>query len=343
MPSIEITPQEREIARGIWIAPGPLTESGRVEAIHNRIGRQTGTRGWFRLHFGVPGGQSKPRIERSPEQIRALNSSKGPYHWYSTGTATNPGMNYLSDLIIRPGIEKTFAPLLLYRGAMNRGRAHRMWNFILLMMAAEAETMSDGLKLVNNAAFSQLCGPLRPPSKPHLWSFLWRLYDNPSVTKNIEGLTEYVKMVGGQHCWELQRVDRFSDRIDCAEWRISTHENAGQDYRDRERGIARSKQLFYPFMAHDPEKPDGARDLVLLVNGAVPDSWPEHIRADVCQDMIVGLLSGDIAVGDLNDAVGRYITKHFKTLPLKYDGAGPRISFDQPMLGTEDRPWTESV
>ena len=35
------------------------------------------------------------------------------------------------------GIEKRFGPLLLYRGRMNRGHAHRLWNMVLLMMASE--------------------------------------------------------------------------------------------------------------------------------------------------------------------------------------------------------------
>ena len=250
----------------------------------------------------------------------------------ATGTAMNPGMNYLSDLIIRPGIEKTFGPLLLYKGGSGRGWCHRWWNFVLLMMAAEAQTLADGIKLAGNPAFAQLCGPVKTPTKTSLWSFLFRLYDNPTVTRNIEGLTDYIKMIGAAQAWQLTRVDRFTDAINCAEWRISTHENAGQDYRDRERGIPQSQQLFYPFMAHDPQKPDGARDLVLLVNQAVPDYWPEQVRADVCQEMIVGLLSGDIAPQNVRDEVAKYVRLHFKTLPHIWDGAGVRISFDAPIL-----------
>jgi len=309
-----MTPQEREIARG------PTTESGRVEIINK-----------------------KPRQELSPVKIRAFNETRDPYHWRSTGTATNPGMNYLSDLIIRPGIEKTFGPLLLYRGGMTRGRAHRRWNFVLLMMAAEAETLGDGIKLAHNPAFAQLCGPTSVPARLDLWRFFWRLHDNPAVTRNIEGLTDYVKSMGAETAWPSQRVDRFSDRIDCAEWRISIHENAGQDYRDRERGIPQSQQLFYPFMAHDPEKPDGARNLVLLVNQAVPNYWPEHVRADVCQEMIVGLLDGSIQVDDLHDSVRRYITKHFKVQPQQYGEGGLRLSLDAPVPGTIDLSWTERV
>ena len=342
--SIPLSAHEREIIAEIWAAPNNRTETDRLLAIEASLGKQIWfTRGWCRLHFGPPGGRPIVRRQRPADDVRRENENRYAYVRSATGAVMNVGMNYLSDLVIRPGIEKKFGPLLLYMGAMNRGRAHRLWNFVLLMMAAEAETLSDGLKLIHNPAFAQLCGPVRAPIKTSLWSFFFRLYDNPLVTKNIEGLTEYVKMMGADQAWRLRRVDRFTDRINCAEWRVSTHENAGQDYRDRERGVPQSQQLFYPFMVHNPTEPDGARDLVLLVNQAVPDRWPEQIRADVCQEMIVGLLSGDIAVGELRDSVQKYWQKHFKTLPQQYGEGGLRISFDAPVPGTDDMPWTDRI
>lgn len=257
------------------------------------------------------------------------------YRRRATGTAMPAGMNYLSDLIIRPGIEKQFGPLLLYRGNMNRGHAHRLWNFALLMMASECETLSDGYKALNNPAFSQLCGPPKAPGKFHMWNFFGRLADNPAVTKNVEGLTEYVKMIGAGSCG-LIRVDRFSDRINVPEWRKSTHEDGGQDYRDRERGVPKSAQLFYPFIAHNHKKPDDGKDLVLLVNEAVPHYWPEQVRADVCQDIIVGILSGEIKREAAKEHVQKYIRKHFKDHPMLWEGNMVKVSMDKPLSAETD-------
>lgn len=250
------------------------------------------------------------------------------------------GMNYLSDLIIRPGIEKTFGPLLLYRGHMNRGAAHRKWNMALLMMATECETLSDGLKVLNNPSFSQLCGPVRPPPKISLYTFFQRLGDNPAVTRNIQGLTDYVKSLELGPCG-LQRVDRFSARAQCAPWRISLHLDAGKEA--EERGIPASQQLFYPFMAHDAAKPDDGAALVKLVNAAVPQYWPEHIRADACQDLIVALLSGEIGPGEVHDHAQEYVGRVYQMHPSKFDHGNRAISFNQPILGTEDLSWTERV
>lgn len=80
----------------------------------------------------------------------------------------------------------------------------------------------------------------------------------------------------------------------------------------------------WPYM---PEKKaiDGAA-LVLAVNAAVPKTLPEQVRADVCQDLIVGVLSGDITESELKPHIQAYIRKHFNTVePKLFD-----ISFDEP-------------
>lgn len=254
----------------------------------------------------------------------------------ATGKVIPAGMNYLSDLIIRPGIEKKFGPLLLYRGAMYPGHAHRLWNMVLLMMASEAETISDGFKILNNPNFSQLCGPVRPPGRPTLISFFGRLWDNPLVAKNIEGLNEYVKFMDLGECW-LQRVDRFSEKAECAPWRTSLHPDKGT-YVRKERGIPKKEDLFYPYIAHDAKKAT-TNDLVMVVNAAVPKGWPEHVRADVCQDIIVAILSGEISRDQVHDHVKKFINRHFQSNPMYWEGGRVRMSMDAP-IGDPDGDMT---
>lgn len=253
------------------------------------------------------------------------------YRARATNRVARVGMNYLSDLIIRPGIEKRFGPLLLYRGCMGPGHAHRLWNMSLLMMAAEAETLADGIKILNNPDFSQLCGPLRKPGMPTIANFFGRLHDNPIITNNIEGLTGYVKFLGLGPC-SLTRVDRFSEEPECAPWRKSLHPDAG-NYVRKERGIPESKQLFYPYLAHDASKPDEGRDLVRLVNDAVPSYWPDYVRADACQELIVSVLSGEIDKEDVRDIAEEYVREVYRMHPTKY---GPE-SLDAPFGDGDSR------
>jgi hypothetical protein len=216
------------------------------------------------------------------------------YQTPATGNVMRPGLNYLTDLIVRPGIEKKLWPLVMYRGNVTPRHAHRLWNFALLMMAAEAETLSDGLKIAHNPAFSQLCGPLKKPTKLTLRSFFGRLWDTPFVTDNIPGLSEYVRLLGLGPSG-LTPVDIETARAQCAPWRTSTHPEAGREKGERGAPIA-----CYPYVVHDHTKPEG-HDLVDLVNKAVPRGLPENIRADVCQDLIVALLAGDLTKEQIGD------------------------------------------
>lgn len=247
------------------------------------------------------------------------------YRARATGRVMRVGLNYLSDLVVRPGIEKRFNPLLLYRGQMNRGHAHRLWNMALLMMAAEAETLADGMKVTNNPAFSQLCGPVRMPGKMTIYNFFGRLHDNPEVTRNIPSFTEYVKSLELGPCG-LFPVDVETDRPNPVSWRVSTHPEPVQDF-PKERG---AKQLFYPYVVHDGAKPDG-HELVALVNDAVPTYWPDHVRADACQDLIVSILAGEISKDRVREHAEEYVRRVYRMHPTKY---GP-ASLDAPLSDEE--------
>ena len=251
------------------------------------------------------------------------------YRARATGNVANVGMNYLSDLVIRPGIQKRFTPLLLYRGRMNYGHAHRLWNMSLLMMAAECETLADGLKVLNNPAFAQLCGPVKAPGKYSLFNFFGRLWNEPDVTDNIAGLTEYVKFLGLGPC-TLTPVDLETPLQFCAPWRISTNPDFEKHAEKPESG---AKARFYPYCVHDPKVSTG-HDLVLLANELVPHTLPHDIRADVCQELIVSILSGSITRGQAADHVQKHIGRVFRSVEFKYAGnGGIKLNMDAPIRG----------
>jgi hypothetical protein len=251
------------------------------------------------------------------------------------------GMNYLSDLVIRPGIEKRLWPLCLYRGRMSPGHAHRLWNFALLMMAAECETLADGIKIAHNAAFAQLCGPVRVPLKTTLNSYFGRLWDSPDVTDNISGLTEYVKSLElGPST--LRPVPLETDQQFCAPWRTSTHPEFDKNADKPESG---ARALYYPYLAHDPKSDDG-HALVLLANKLVPHTLPHDIRADVCQELIVSILSGQITRDQAADHVQKHIGRVFKSVEFKYTLGGLKTSFDAPHDVLSDglyQHWSEQM
>lgn len=91
------------------------------------------------------------------------------------------------------------------------------------------------------------------------------------------------------------------------------------------------RALFYPYLIHKPSNGDKERQLLLAVHDAVPKRLPDHIRADVCQDLIVAVLSGDISQDDLRDSSSWYVGKVIKQHPFKYG----HLSLDA-ILGEDD-------
>lgn len=85
---------------------------------------------------------------------------------------------------------------------------------------------------------------------------------------------------------------------------------------------------FYPFIATQPTK---EHEFLLAVDALVPKSLPKHIRGDICQDMIVAVLTGEATLENIRDAVPRYIKWFLKKEPSKYGD----LSLDTPMRGSD--------
>ena len=233
--------------------------------------------------------------------------------------------------IVRPGIEKMLLPLAMYRGSVSLGNVQRKWNFAIAMMHAEAENYGDGVKLSNNGDYPHLCEPVTKVQHLTMRSFFSRLRLNPRVTDNIPHLTEYVKWVCPEG-FGLTPVSLYTSRTDAASWRI---------FRKSPKGPRVSpKEIFYPYVIHKPNHDDGgAYDMMVLVNNAVPKGLPDFLRADICQDLIVGLLSGEISKDELKGKVKGYTRKVFEMHPMKYG----HLSLDAPLYSDSDRTLADII
>lgn len=232
----------------------------------------------------------------------------------------------LGNDIVRPGIEKHLVPIALYRGGTSLGQVHRKWNFAISMMHTGVEQFGEAVKLSNNNEFSHLCEPHTRIQYRTMYSFFSRLKDKPAVTDNIPGLTKYVRsMLPDNKGWELIEVPLIdNNRASRVPWRIWRDEKP----RGRPKGlIVPRESLFYPYVIHKPKVQDEAYDLMVLVNAAVPKMLPDHIRADICQDLIVDILAGDISVEEIKHNVKDYSRKVIEMHPLKYG----HLSLDSPV------------
>lgn len=84
----------------------------------------------------------------------------------------------------------------------------------------------------------------------------------------------------------------------------------------------------YPYLRGADD--DGAR-LIAAVNEIVPRTFPDHMRADVCQDLLLKVLEGECTISSLKDGSATAIRQYYKLHPGKF---GP-ISLDAPIPGTD--------
>lgn len=72
--------------------------------------------------------------------------------------------------------------------------------------------------------------------------------------------------------------------------------------------------LFWPYMKADDPLYDG---IIKDVNNAVPRTIADAARADICQEMVIAVLTGEVEQCEIKSAVQRHIRQHYKMFPIK--------------------------
>lgn len=99
----------------------------------------------------------------------------------------------------------------------------------------------------------------------------------------------------------------------------------------RGKSDGRRQPLCYPFMPQmSRQLPE--HELLRLINDAVPREIPEDRRADICQEMAISVLIGDLDVANLAGAWRNASRKVYTMHPTRW---GP-LSLDAPLPGTDD-------
>jgi hypothetical protein len=242
-------------------------------------------------------------------------------------------LDKLENAIIKPGLDEKLTPLLNYKGGMGLGRAHRLLNLCIAAMEQDCAFSDVTQRLQHNEVFSHLCGPEKPVRDAvTLYSFFGRLVQNPDVTNNIPHLLDYVRSIGGRKIFSLEQLpNECRDRRSAANkpWRtyIGPVKNPRKIIDGR--GGLRGSPLVYPFLVHDGGRPEHV--LLRKVNAAIPRHFSPDLRADMCQDLIVGILCGDFSEDDLLLPAKEMTRKVLKMFPTKY---GP-LSLDAEIPGTD--------
>lgn len=242
-------------------------------------------------------------------------------------------LSTLQDRIVRPGFEKHLRPLLMYRGALTLGRAHRLWNTIIAAMEQEATASDITQRLTANPDFSHLCGIERALAFSSLRSFCGRLTDNPKVMAEMPGLEEYLDWL----ILPYQRLGSLTRVSEIAPNRRSMGAGGWRYYGPRPRVHPhKTSDITYPFLIHDGGKPE--HTLLRRVTAAVR-THNLDLRADLCQDLIVGILAGEFAEDDLALPAREVAKRAAKLYPDKYRA----VSLDEEIFGDGKKTWLDSL
>lgn len=246
----------------------------------------------------------------------------------------------LENKIIKPGFEKHLKPLIMYRGNTTLGQAHRMWNLMVAGMEQDCGLSDITQRLQHNRQFSHLCGPEKIKPMISIAAFVGRMLDNPKVMAEDRHLEDYVrwlvpsyKFIGAPS--RVSEITYRSRNMGAGGWRILG--KRPQQWRSGGNIAVSTKTLVYPFLIHDGGKPE--HDLMRRVNAAVPKYLDPDMRADICQDIMVGILCGDFDADNLKLPAKEMTKRVMQMFPTKY---GP-LSLDAPMDGVDGRTLMDTL
>ena len=94
--------------------------------------------------------------------------------------------------------------------------------------------------------------------------------------------------------------------------------------------------LRYPYIAEGTVSVDR---LMMEVNDAVPRHLPDHVRADVCQEMLAALLGQEIVASDIRGQVKNYLRRHYQSYSDRFRFA----SLDAVLPGTDNLRYLDTI
>jgi hypothetical protein len=227
-------------------------------------------------------------------------------------------------------------PLLLFRGNITEGRTRAMWNTVVSMMDAEVASVTEAVKLTAaQGDIRHMCG-VHSKMVPNgaFNGFLSRLNQTPKVSDLIPGLKDYARLLGqssGAMIYRLDPIAEFALRVRShRDWRVMPGHL-------RPRKIAQEVlPEYYPYVSGTPSP---EHEMLMAVDAIVPKGLPNDVRCDVCQDMIVAILSGEASLENLKGDTSKYLKDFWKMFPGKYG----HVSLDQPVYGTDKMSWNDKL
>lgn len=257
----------------------------------------------------------------------------------------------LKDRIAERRPDDWFIPMTLYVGNYTIGQAQANWNYLQAMYELEVMTTGQAFKIGKESHdLLHVCGRHAPMQQMSLAAFIGRVINSPDVWRDVEPrMQEYIRDFIAQQGGNFAILTTERRRIDAiAKLGVRTRRAYRIDPNRKTRAQVKQEKAaweekfgeplptvpsFWPFAVRQaPDEHTMLQEIDRLTRG-VPEQW----RQDVCQDLVVAVLSGEVTLPNLKDAVKEHIGRVFKMHPIKYGD----VSLDAPIHGDGTRTLAE--
>lgn len=242
----------------------------------------------------------------------------------------------LNEHIAMEQWDKRLLPLFLFKGTKPY-RIRALWNIAYGMFLKECDNYGYGGLLIGAGDTGHLCGVHRPPASMQLRSIFGRLRGCKDLTDSIsKAFTEYVEWIHPQPCVYVPvslEATNFKEGV-TAWWRVP----APKPERVRKIKVPAKKvwrppaekvaDRAYPYLI--PHQSAEAK-MLLDIHALIPKGIPHDIKGDLCQDLVVAVLSGETTVENIPEVIAKYAREARKFLPDRWK----HVSIDEPIPGTD--------
>lgn len=239
----------------------------------------------------------------------------------------------LRERIASPAKDEEFLPLTQFQGSRGVGHQRSLWNFLQALYTMEVETTAEAYKLgVTCPNTTHLCGRHAPVQRMSLQCFLSRINSTAGEFKlwrEDRRFVDYMRGFIDDNGLFLWTLNKTSIDVYAREKTRKFDAKFGKTHFDKH------QPQYWPFEGErdgklrDEGKLEELPDFVMQIGALLPtSSLPATLREDLCQDLVVAVLTGETTVEDLKaEAVMKtYIRAAFKHHPLKYG----RYALDRP-------------
>lgn len=273
-------------------------------------------------------------------------------------------IEHIKEYALAPKNDREFIPLTMFQGGVSIGQVQTWMNVIHAMKTIEAKSTTEARAIVTALPdAAHICGRHHRMGADQIRGFFNRLNsasafvvdtdtrdylrgfirDNRLLMYMLSPIKDFDRRA--RRAWRvLRKTCRQCSRVLGPHRSVFCSEPCATGYRNEQARLRPSRAgqqsrkipAVWPFLSQAATR---EHELLLKVDCAVPKSLPHQMREDVCQDLIVSVLSGEVSIDQLQGSVAKHIANVFKMHPTKY---GP-LSLDQPppWANGDDRPLSE--